>query len=230
MGKRIAVIAAHPDDEILGCGGSIARHRDEGDTVHVLIMAEGLTSREASRDAVKLDPALCELWEAAKRANDCVGSSSLDFSKFPDNRMDSVDRLDIIKAVEAFKCQYDPDLVYTHHSADLNIDHQRIHEAVLTAFRPQPGERARTLLCFETVSSTEWQSSSNKLPFCPVWFNSLTAEHMARKREALQVYHGEMRDFPHARSIPAIEALATWRGASVGTHYAEAFSLVRNIR
>lgn len=229
MTKVIAVIAAHPDDEVLGCGGTVTKHVENGDKVHVLIVSEGLTSRDRARDTQKRSDELSELAQTAINANKILGVESVDFCNMPDNRMDSIDLLDIVKEIEKFKIKYQPETIYTHHASDVNIDHQKVHDAVITATRPQPNEVTKTILCFETVSSTEWQPPMSKAPFMPVWFNTLTKLQMEKKMRALEVYKSEMRDFPHARSIKAVDALAVWRGATVGFDYAESFVLARNI-
>jgi N-acetylglucosamine malate deacetylase 1 len=229
MTKISAVIAAHPDDEILGCGGTIAKHIENGDHVHVLIVSEGLTSRDVERNVSARQNELSELAQTALLANKCVGSTSVTFLSMPDNRMDSVDLLDIVKEIELFKQKRTPEIIYTHNASDVNVDHQIVHKSVITACRPLPGESVKTILCFETASSTEWRPPMSRIAFMPNWFNSLSDKQMVRKIKALEAYKCEMRDFPHARSIKAIEALALWRGATVGNDYAEAFVLARKI-
>lgn len=224
--RRVAVIAAHPDDEVLGCGGAMARHIAEGDSVAVLILAEGLTSRDDSRDVQAHAGGLSQLRQAAEAAHAVLGTSSLSLHDFPDNRMDTVALLDVVKVVEAFMSQHQPHVVYTHHRSDLNVDHQCVHNAVLTACRPQPGFFVQTLLFFEVPSSTEWNPTST--PFVPNWFVDITAT-LPRKLDALNCYASEMRVWPHARSIDAVTYLARWRGASVGVQAAEAFILGRHV-
>lgn len=226
MSRSILVVAAHPDDEVLGCGGTIARHTKAGDAVHVVIMAEGVTSRSTRRDREKSAKALGTLSATARRANKILGVRTLELLDLPDNRMDSLDRLDVIKAVEAVVARHRPDTVYTHFSGDLNIDHRITHEAVCTACRPLPGQPLRTVLFFEVPSSTEWQPPASAAAFAPNWFIDIAAT-LPLKLKALEVYSSEMRDWPHARSIEALEHLARWRGASVGTEAAEAFVLGR---
>ncbi|MNX53250.1 1D-myo-inositol 2-acetamido-2-deoxy-alpha-D-glucopyranoside deacetylase [compost metagenome] len=228
MSQTVLVVAAHPDDEVLGCGATIAKHARAGDRVHVIIMAEGLTSREARRDRAGQQEALSELARAAHRANQILSVASLELLDFPDNRMDSCDRLDVIKVVEQAVSEHRPRLVYTHHAGDVNIDHRRIHEAVVTACRPMPGGCVETLLFFEVPSSTEWQPPHSAPPFLPNWFEPVE-ETLAIKQEALRAYHSEMRAWPHARSYEAVEHLARWRGASVGVEAAEAFMLGRRV-
>jgi len=225
----VAVIAAHPDDEILGCGGTIVRHRQAEDDVHVLILAEGVTSRDDKRDRYVRSKELSALGDAAHKANEIVGSTSLTIFGFPDNRMDSVDLLEIVKTVESFLVEKNPSIVYTHHTGDLNIDHRCVHNAVVTACRPIPGNVVDQLLFFEVPSSTEWQVCSSETPFVPSWFVDIGGT-LHTKREALKAYASEMREWPHPRSLDAVTQLARWRGATVGVEAAEAFILGRMIR
>lgn len=227
--ESILVVAAHPDDEVLGCGGTIAWHVERGDAVHVLILAEGLTSRSQHRDRQAASEGLNELALAAQAAHRVLGSASLRLEDFPDNRMDSVDLLDIVKRVEEAVEQHMPSIVYTHHAGDVNIDHCKIHAAVVTACRSTPSATVRQLLFFEVPSSTEWQPPGSAVPFLPNVFVDISRV-LERKVAALGCYAGEMREFPHSRSIQAVRALAQWRGASSGLPAAEAFMLGRHIK
>lgn len=226
--NRVLVIAAHPDDEVLGCGGTIARHAESGDEVQVLIVAEGATSRQESRDRINAAAELSALAQAAEKAGSILGASGVELLDFPDNRLDSLPRLDLIKHLEERINSHQPEIVYVHHSGDVNVDHRRLHEAVVTACRPTPGHSVRRLLSFEVVSSTEWQPPGSAPAFNPNFFVDISAQ-LARKRDALVAYAGEMRPWPHARSLEAVEHLARWRGAQVGVEAAEAFSLLRQI-
>lgn len=228
-GHVVLVVAAHPDDEVLGCGGTMARHAAEGDLVHALILAEGLTSRDAARDRAGRGGELSELALAAQRANAALGVRSLELLDFPDNRMDGAELLDVVKAVEARLAALKPAIVYTHHGGDVNIDHRVTHQAVVTACRPVPGASVRELLFFEVASSTEWQPPGSAPSFQPNQFVDIGAT-LAAKRLALAAYAGEMRPWPHARSIEAVEHLAGWRGASCGCAAAEAFVVGRRLR
>ena len=226
---NILVFAAHPDDEVLGCGATIAKHVTQGDTVSVVILAEGVTGRDEIRNTEHRQSELCALHQSAKTANDILGVQHLTLHTFPDNRMDSLDRLDIVKTIETFIEKTKPSVVYTHHAGDVNIDHRRIHEAVVTACRPTPGHCVRQLLFFEVASSTEWQPPASGQPaFTPNWFVDVSATLEAKLR-ALSAYDSEMRPWPHARSLQALEHLSRWRGASVGCEAAEAFMLGRQI-
>lgn len=222
------VIAAHPDDEVLGCGATIARLTDEGWAVHVVILAEGATSRNTKRDPSMHVEELSELAKCAEMANKILGSRSVKLLSLPDNRMDGMELLDVVKIVEAEIDRHRPTMVLTHHAGDVNVDHGVIHDAVITACRPQPGHPVKTLLFFEVPSSTEWRPSASGMQFAPNTFYDIT-DSIDRKLEALNAYAPEMRAFPHPRSIKAVEHLARWRGATIGCEAAEAFMLGRAI-
>lgn len=224
--KNILVIAAHPDDEVLGCGGAISRYASEGDNCHIIIMAEGVTSRDDMRDIVIRGSELNILKEQANRAAALLGAKGVEFYSFPDNRMDSVDFLDVVKAVEAAIGRFNPDVIFTHHYGDLNIDHQITARAVETATRPMQGRIIPEVYSFEVLSSTEWTFSNNS--FHPNCFVDISTT-LERKIEAFNIYTSEVRKFPHPRSAEAIHALAHLRGLQVGFAAAEAFHLVRKI-
>ena len=226
--RQVIVVAAHPDDEVLGCGGTIARHADSGDQVHVLIVAEGSTSRQQKRDRSQVGDELSALAKAAQAAGSILGAASVELLDLPDNRLDSLDRLDLIKRIEECVERHQPECVYVHHAGDVNVDHRRLHEAVVTACRPTPGHVVKSLLSFEVASSTEWQPPGSAPAFQPNWFVDISAQ-WERKKEALSTYLSEMRDWPHARSLKAVEHLARWRGAQVGVEAAEAFCLLRQL-
>lgn len=227
--NTILVIVAHPDDEVLGCGASIAKWTASGILVHVLIMAEGITSRDVIRDKYEKSGELSQLEKLAHQAGKILGVNSVTLLGFPDNRMDSLDRLDVIKAVEKEIERLKPDTVVTHHSGDLNIDHRIINEAVVTACRPQPENTVHRILSFEVPSSTEWQSSTSILAFQPNWFEDVS-KTIDKKIEALKIYQSEMREWPHSRSLKNIINLSKYRGSSVGREAVEAFVLLREIK
>lgn len=225
-GRAVLVAAAHPDDEILGCGGTLARHAAEGDAVHVLIVAEGATSRDARRDPNGRQPELVALRAAATRAAAAIGAGTPHMLGLPDNRLDTLPLLDVTKPIEAVVEAVKPEIVYTHHAGDLNVDHRIVHQAVVTACRPLPGAPVRSIYAFETASSTEWQSGGEV--FQPQRWVDIEP-FLDRKLWALQAYEAEMRPFPHARSVEAIEALARMRGAAAGMQAAESFVVVRQL-
>lgn len=222
------VVVAHPDDEVLGCGGMIARLASEGWQVHVHIVAEGSTSRDDVRDTGKHSGELEALRLAGERAHQILGAASLTMSGMPDNRMDGVELLDIVKMVDNDVTRFRPDMVLTHHAGDVNIDHRIVHDAVIAACRPQPGHCVKDLLFFEVASSTEWRPGTSGMVFAPTVFTDISG-FLDRKLEALAAYASEMRPWPHPRSLEAIEHQARWRGTTVGVKAAEAFMLGRRI-
>lgn len=222
--RRIAVIVAHPDDEVLGCGGTIRRHVAAGDDVSILILADG----ETSRDSFPGNDAIGARLDAARKAAALLGVSQVSMGSFPDNRMDGRPLLEVVKSVEQHIRDFAPDTVYTHHIGDLNVDHQCVHKAVVTASRPQAGHPVRRLLFCEIPSSTEWQMPGSGPAFAPNWFVDIGAT-LDDKMKALRAYDSEMRPWPHVRSYEAVEHLARWRGAIIGCAAAEAFMIGREI-
>lgn len=225
MSNRVLVVAAHPDDEVLGCGGAIARHRAGGDEVTTLFLADGVGSRDESSGGAT-DPAIRRA--AGNAAAEVLGAAPPIYLDFPDNRLDTVALLDVARAIERVAAEFRPDRVYTHHCGDLNIDHRVCHQAVLTAFRPMPGQTVRAIFGFEVPSSTEWAFGGRETAFQPNHFVDISS-FMAAKAAALRCYEMELRPFPHPRSARMIEALAGWRGAIAGCEAAEAFTVIRQI-
>ena len=226
MSQSILILAAHPDDEVLGCGGTIAKLADEGATIHIAFLADGVFSRGGDQKQQQDD--LYARRGAAQKACDILGANSVSFGEFPDNRMDTIAQLDITRAVEALIAKHRPETVFTHLSGDVNIDHRRTHESVVIACRPQFGHSVKTLLCFEVPSSTEWQLPGSAPVFAPNWFVDISRT-LDRKLSALGVYATELRSWPHPRSRRGVEHLAHWRGATVGVDAAEAFMLGRQL-
>jgi len=218
---RILVVAAHPDDEVLGCGATMARHAAEGHEIFSLILGTGALSREKGTAEE-----VAALKSQAQEAGRILGVREVRVLDLPDNRFDSLDLLDIVKRVEAEIGRVLPEVIYTHHGQDLNVDHKKTFEAALTACRPQPGLGVRRILSFEVPSSTEWQSPIASPLFAPNVFVDVSST-LHRKVKALEAYRGEVRPFPHPRSAEALRALALWRGASCGLSAAEAFVLIR---
>jgi LmbE family N-acetylglucosaminyl deacetylase len=222
MVKQVLVVAAHSDDEALGCAGTIAKHIADGDKVNVIFMTDGVGSRESKEKDAQ------ERQVAAQNAGEILGVTSSQYFNFPDNKMDSVPLLDVTRAVEETISELKPDVIYTHHVGDLNVDHQVTHKAVITACRPQPGFCVKEIYAFEILSSTEWQTPG-LIPFIPNIFVDIT-DFIEIKRKVLVAYRKEMREPPHSRSEENSIKCSEVRGNSVGINYAEAFSLVRLIR
>ncbi len=222
MTKKIAAIFAHPDDEVLACGGVLAKHILNGDDVCIFILATGLTSRGETTskeiDGLREDTisAACEL-----------GITKVRFGDFPDNAMDNVPLLEVIKSVEDFLKEFDSSYIYTHHIGDMNVDHEIVCRAVLTAARPLPGKGDLVILAGEVNSSTEY--APHPMPtFRPTEYVNIS-ETLDRKIKAMSVYKSELRDWPHPRSLKAIEFQARNRGAQSGFEAAEAFMTLRRI-
>ena len=226
MMTSILVVAAHPDDEVLGCGGTLAKLADQGAIIHVAFLADGVSSRAGEK--AKQQEELQLRRAAAQTACDILRVKSVSFGDFPDNRMDTVALLDMTQAVEGVIAEHRPDTVFTHHAGDLNIDHRLTHEAVVTASRPQSGHPVKTILSFEVPSSTEWNLPGNAPAFVPNWFVDISGT-LDRKLAALDAYSAELRPWPHSRSRQGVEHLARWRGATVGADAAEAFMLGRHL-
>lgn len=222
--RRVAVVVAHPDDEVLGCGGTIRRHVMAGDEVAIFILADG----ETSRDSYAGSAAIGARRKAAQDAAAILGVPHIVTGSLPDNRMDSLPLLDIVKTIEQHIRDFAPDTVYTHHIGDLNVDHQCVHKAVVTACRPQAGHPVRRLLFCEIPSSTEWQVPGSGATFAPNWFVDIGGT-LDVKLRALAPYDGEMRPWPHPRSYEGVKHLAAWRGAIIGRPAAEAFIIGRGI-
>lgn len=220
MNKTVLVVAAHPDDEVLGCGGTIARHAAEGCRVYVVFLADGEGARKNA-----VPEAAAEREGSAATALQILGARPPIFLGLEDNRLDAYPLLEIVQLVEKVVADLKPDIVYTHHGGDLNIDHELTHRAVMTACRPLPGSAASEIYTFEVVSSTEW-GSPGVHHFAPQMYVDISS-YMAQKTLAMEAYLEEMRTTPHARSFENVAALASYRGASVGVALAEAFMVMR---
>jgi len=223
MTRRILIVAAHPDDEILGMGGTIARHVAEGDHVAVTFLGDGVGSRGQGDDQ-----AVARRQQAARAAANVLGFEVLGFGSYPDNGFDIVPLLDLVRHVESIKHAFQPDWVYTHHGGDLNIDHRMTYQAVLTSFRPQPHERYEEIRCFEVNSSTEWADPRVFPPFLPDTYVDISAV-LDQLLEAYGCYQDEIRPAPHARSMEALRVSSRNRGYQVGLEAAEAFMTARRI-
>lgn len=219
---KVLVVAAHPDDEVLGCGATIAKHTNSGDTVWVLIIGEGIASRKDLKDKDKTKQ-LRKLKVAARRADKFLGVDKLILKSLPDNRLDTVPLLKIVHIIEDSVRLLKPEIIYTHHSSDINIDHKIVSEAVAAIIRPV-NSTINLALSFEIPSSTEW--NFQKKNFSPNVFVSMGKKSLGKKLTALREYKSEIREFPHPRSEKYLKALATVRGSQSGNMLAEAFELI----
>ena len=221
--NRILCIVAHPDDEALGVGGTLIKHSEQGDEVYIVILSEGEDSKLKMEEK---NPARNLNAKAWSQFADCKLYSILDF---PDQRLDAVPQLDIVKKLEDFVRNISPNIVYTHSLSDINKDHQVVASATLAAIRPISSHKVNPeIRGFETPSSTDQGPMIGQYIFSPNLYVDITKQ-WAKKLNGLKIYRDELRGFPHARSIKAIEALAIKRGSESGLELAEAFTLYRKI-
>jgi LmbE family N-acetylglucosaminyl deacetylase len=219
--QSVAVVVAHPDDEVLAFGGTIARHVAKGDSVHILILATGLASRGGHDEEMFIT-----LRAQAGKATAILGAKPPEFADFPDNRMDTVALLDVVQRIEAFFDVSMPDLILTHHAGDLNVDHRITAQAVLTAARPLPGCKPKRIYAGEVLSSSEYSVPADR--FIPNTYVDITP-WLEVKKQALACYRDEVRTWPHPRSPQAIEHQVRLRGSEVGLEAAEALCLIRAV-
>jgi len=225
---RVLGVAAHTDDEVLGCGATAARLAGEGHEVRIAIMGEGVTSRHTHREQAAPEQ-LASLHGQARAAAARIGAKDVMLYKLPDNRLDTLPLLDLVKLVEELVEKLQPEVIYTHHPGDLNVDHGILHRAVLTATRPMAGQPVREIYAFEVPSSTEWAFQRLEPCFRPNVFVDVSRT-LESKIAAMACYEAESRPFPHPRSAEALRAIAARWGSVVGCRAAEAFELVRSVR
>lgn len=223
MNKKILVIAAHPDDEILGVGGTLIKHINEGDIVYCFILSEGCLSRDKS-----LRNDLRVLHNECVSAGKVIGFKKIFFSDFPDNSFDRIPMLNIVKDIEKYLDLIKPNIVYTHHRGDINIDHEITFKAVLTACRPCNKNNPDEIYTYESLSSTEWQDKNHQ-SFKPNVYSDISST-LDKKIQAISKYKSELREYPHSRSKEGIKILANYRGLECGLEAAEGFNLIRKIR
>lgn len=217
----VAVIAAHPDDELLGVGGTVLRHVAAGHQVFALVIADGATSRYSPT-------AVASLQEQCRDAARILGFAEIDFLDMPDQRLDTLPKLEIVQAIEEFLDVKRPNVVYAHHWGDVNADHRIVSEAVVTACRPVGESFPSSLSCFETPSATEWGLPDPASQFVPTRFVDVTST-IERKLEAMARYISEVRPPPHPRSLEALRSRAAYWGQFAGCAYAEPFVVARDI-
>lgn len=216
---KILVVATHPDDEILGCGGTLARHVADGDDVQVLVVtrgADGLYSQE--------EEARCRA--ELQRAHMLLGIGGCHFLDFPAPKLDIVPNCEVADRIKKVLGSFNPSIVYLPHRGDIHVDHRAVYYATLVAARPTRDVSVNKLLCYETLSETDWAPPSADDAFVPTVFFDISP-YIEAKLRAMECYQSELREPPHPRSIDALRALARLRGCTVGFEWAEAFMLVR---
>jgi len=235
---KVLIIAAHPDDEVLGMGGTIKKLTKSGNEVKILFMATGITSRrsinyknsesyEVNKNIINtMKNQIKKLHEDTKRASKIMGVKDIEFEKFPDNEMDTISNLQITKRIEKTINNFKPDTVFTHTEYDINVDHRKLYEATITATRPGQKSSVKDVISFEVPSSTEWYFPSR---FSPNIFVDISKE-LSFKLKALKEYKTEIKKFPHPRSVESLEIISKRWGTVSGFHAAEAFYLVRQLK
>ncbi len=228
---KVLVIVAHADDEAIGCGGMLIKHQQQGDEIRIIYMTNGVDARQHDSNKQNIKDKRCIDIRRNSQQKACHFlniKQSYNFD-FPDNQMDQVPLIRVVKVIEEIISTYQPNLIYTHHGGDLNVDHRIVHQAVITACRPQPDTSVKSIFTFEVNSSTEWSNPTMGTDFIPNYFVDIS-KVVSEKNQLLQCYQQEMRAYPHSRSLQAIENLNRWRGNQVGLTSAEAFMLIRHIQ
>lgn len=223
--NKILAIVAHPDDEIIGLGGTLRKHIKNGDEVEVLILGDGKTSRNKKYAPLDVNSKNQTL-EETKKALNYLGISKYYNEYLPDNRFDSLLLLDIVKLISSYIQRINPTIIYTHHIGDLNIDHQLTSKSVIIATRPIQYRNLEELRLFETLSSTEMAVLRGTVPFMPNLFINIDNE-LDDKINALKFYKSELNEFPHPRSLKAVEYNARVWGAKSNQFAVEPFYIFR---
>lgn len=218
---RILVIAPHPDDEVLGCGGVIARHSARGDHVQVIVVSRGVPDIFPTEEVEETRSELAA-------AHQLLGVEDVHFLDFPAPRLDAVPGHVLADRLTRLVREIQPRTVYAPHWGDLHSDHKAVYWATMVATRPNGVPRVERLLCYETLSETEWGGASADNSFSPTVFVDI-GEFLPTKLQAMACYRTQLKEHPHSRSLQSIEALATFRGSTVGLSAAEAFVLVREV-
>jgi LmbE family N-acetylglucosaminyl deacetylase len=219
--NKVLCIVAHPDDEVLGLGGTLIKHSINKDSVNIVFFADGEGAKDKQKNINRLNN--------AEKCSKIMGTNIYKIFDYPDQKLDTVPKLDIIQNIEIIISDIKPDIIYTHHIGDINHDHQIIGHAVLTAARPINKDILRAeVRLFETPSSTEQSPHIEQYMFKPNFYVSIEDE-WNKKVEAMKAYKKELKIIPHPRSLKSIEALALKRGAESGLLKAEAFTSIRRI-
>lgn len=221
----VLCIASHPDDEVLGVGGTLARHAANGEDVHICILSDGVTSRYD--DTSPADAEIKRRRQRAEQAADILGAT-VSLHGFPDNSFDTVPLLDIIQTIETEIDDHVPDTVYTHHYGDLNIDHELTCRATITATRPLSESGVERVLAFETLSASEWSVPRPDNAFQPTSFVNVDG-HVEEKLNSLSVYETELREPPHPRTVDTVRKNTEVWGSKAGVPAAEPFELLREV-
>ena len=216
---KVLIIAAHPDDEVMGVGGTIAKHAQQGDTIYLLIVTKAYTP-EWSEEFIKNRP------EEVAEVNKVLGIEKTFFLDLPTVKLDTISRKDLNDLITQVVYEVKPEVVYVTHKGDVNQDHRLVFEATMVAIRPKPGVSIKKVLSYETLSGTEWAAPFVENVFIPNVFVDIS-DNLELKLKAMAIYESEVKEYPHPRSLEAISVLAKRRGSTIGVKAAEAFMLIR---
>ena len=229
--KRILIFASHPDDEVLGCGGTIAFHRNKNDHVAVCYLSEGVSARfefKEFQNNMLWENDMIQREKMALKAASILDFEIIEFLRLPNLRMQELPLLDLTKNIISIIKNFKPNTVYVNFPGDLNTDHRITFDAVFTALRPASFHNVSEILCYEVLSSTEWAPSICPQPYMPNMFVDIS-KFIDVKLEAINAYEFEMRPEPHPRSLKSIRSLAIHRGSQIGVNYAESFVAIRKL-
>lgn len=224
--KKVLVIAAHPDDEVLGMGGTIAKQVKDGNTVDILIVTDGSSSQYRDSDH------LAEIIEAKKKETrncaDILGVRDIYYGELPDMKLDTTPHIRINQIIEDVIDKVQPDIVFTHFWGDVNRDHQEVYKSTLVTVRPVMGQVVKELYCYRVPSSTEWTPNKADTMFMPNYFVDIE-QFAEQKYKAFACYSTELRDYPHPRSVQYLRENDKVVGLRVGMLAAEEFVMLRKL-
>lgn len=218
---NVLIIAPHPDDEVLGCGGTIAKYADNGDNVYVAVITKGCEPLFPSQFVEKSR-------EECRKADSFLGVKHTFFLDFPAAMLEDVPRYKLNDALVGTVKETEPDIVYIPHRGDMQLDHKLTSDAAMVALRPKYSHKVKKIYAYETLSETGWDIPNTANEFIPNSYNDISG-YLDKKLEALGLFTTQISDYPNARSLEAVRALAMYRGSMMSLKAAEAFTLIREI-
>lgn len=224
--KKALIVVAHPDDEVLGMGGTIAKLTEKGVEIHLLIVTDGSSSQY--RNAEDLNAIINAKKDETQRCCDILGVKSITYGDLPDMKLDTVPHIEINAVIEKSIRLLQPDAVFTHFFGDLNLDHRLVFNSVMVACRPLAEQCVKNIYCFEVPSATDWNAVSSQTVFVPNLFVNI-GDYLKTKLQAMLCYQTELRVFPHPRSLEYINKVSEADGIKVGLAAVERFLLIRQL-
>ena len=225
--ERVLIIAAHPDDEVLGMGGTISKYTSQGIEVNLLIVTDGSSSQCSQRHDI--DSIIAAKKNETRKCADLLGINKIFYGNLPDMKLDATPHIEINRVIEGVIDEVKPSIVYTHFSGDVNKDHGCVYESTLVACRPVQNQCVKKLFSYSVPSSTEWNIQNENSVFTPNWYEDISGKHAEIKYNAFSCYETEVRPYPHPRSIEYLRILDSAEGLKVGLQAAESFILLRSI-